>query len=95
MNLISAERYKKAGVHFLKIKKTGELWVSMKDVGDGLGVKNISDLILKEIYGIYEKRKLTKEDNKYFKMTEREIFKKFDNLSEDELNVKSNKNVYV
>ena len=28
-------------------------------------------------------------------MTEREIFKKFDNLSEDELNTKSNKNIYV
>ena len=28
-------------------------------------------------------------------MTEREIFKKLDNLNEDELNTKSNKNVYV
>ena len=28
-------------------------------------------------------------------MTEREIFKKFDNLNEDELNAKSNKNVCV
>ena len=28
-------------------------------------------------------------------MTEREIFEKFDNLSEDELNTKSNKNIYV
>ena len=95
MNLISANGYKNAKVHFLKIRKTGELWISIKDVGDGLGVKNISDLVLKEIYGIYEKRKLTKEEIKCFKMTEREIFKKFDNLNEDELNTKSNKNVYV
>ena len=28
-------------------------------------------------------------------MIETEIFEKFDNLSEDELNTKSNKNVYV
>ena len=28
-------------------------------------------------------------------MTEREIYEKFDNLSKDELNTKSNKNVYV
>ena len=28
----------------------------MKDVGDGLGVKNISDLVLKEIQGHYEKK---------------------------------------
>ena len=55
MNLISAEGYKNAKVHFLKIRKTGEIWLSIKDVGDGLGVKNISDLVLKEIYGIYGK----------------------------------------
>ena len=83
MNLISAKGYKNANVHCLKIRKIDELWISMKDVGDGLGVKNISDLVLKEIYGIYEKRKSTK------------MFKKFDNLNEDELDTKSNKNVYV
>ena len=53
----------------------------MKDIGNGLGVTNIFDLVLKEIYGIYEKRKLTKEEIKNYKMTEREIFEKFDNLS--------------
>ena len=41
--LISAEGYKNAGVGCLKIKETDELWVSMKNVGAGLGVKNISD----------------------------------------------------
>ena len=47
MNLISAKGYKTADVHFLKIRKTDGLWINMKDVGDGLGVKNISDLVLK------------------------------------------------
>ena len=28
----------------------------MKGVGNGLGVKNISDLVLKEIQGHYEKK---------------------------------------
>ena len=37
----------------------------------------------------------TKEQIKKCKMTEREILEKFDNLSEDELNTKSNKKVYV
>ena len=32
----------------------------MKDVGDGLGVKNISELVLEEIYGIYEKKQKKK-----------------------------------
>ena len=89
MYLISDEGYKNAGVHFLKIRKTDEIWSSMKDVGNGLGVKNISDLVLKEICGIYEK-KLTKEEIKNYKMTEREIYEKFDNLSKYELNTKSN-----
>ena len=41
------------------------------------------------------KKKLTKEEIKCFKMTEREIFENFDNLNEDQLNTKSNKNVYI
>ena len=95
MCLISAGGYKIAGVSHLTIKKTGELWVSIKDVGDGLGVKNISDLVLKEIQGICGKKELTKEETKCYKMTEREIFKKFGKLSEDKLNTKSSKNVFV
>ena len=54
----------------------------------------MSDLILKEICGIYETKNLTKEQIKKNKLTEKEIFEKY-NLSEDELNTKSNKNAYV
>ena len=50
MYLISAEGYKNANVEFLTIKPTSEIWVSMKDVGSGMGVKIISDLVLKEIF---------------------------------------------
>ena len=78
MNLISAEGYKNGGVHCLKIRKP---WVGMKDVGVALGVKSISDLVLKEIRGIYEKKELTKEETKCYKMTEREIYEKYDNLT--------------
>ena len=49
-----------------------------------LGVRNMSDLILREIYGIYET-----------KIQQIEIFERYDNLSEDTLSEKSNKNVYV
>ena len=52
MYLISAEGCKNANVEFLTLKTTSEIWVSMKDVGSDIGVKNISDLVLKEIYGI-------------------------------------------
>ena len=66
-----------------------------ENIHNGLGVKNISDLISKEIYGIYKTKNLTKEQIRKYKMTEREIFEKYNNLSEDELSEKSNKNVYV
>ena len=42
----------------------------MKDSGESLGVKSISDLVLKEIYGICGE-KLTKEETKNYKMTEK------------------------
>ena len=38
---ISAEGYKNAKVDFLTITTTSEIWVSMKDVGSVMGVKNI------------------------------------------------------
>ena len=66
----------------------------MKDVGSGMSVKNISDLVLKEIYGICETKNPTKEVNEY-KMAKREIYKKFTNLSEKELNTKNNLKTYV
>ena len=56
MDLISAKGYENAGINLLKIEETDELWVSMKDVGVGLGVKSISDLVLNEIHGISEKK---------------------------------------
>ena len=93
MSLISAKAYENAKVHTIQVKN--DLWVSMKDVGNGLGVKNISDLVLKEIQGICGKKELTKEETKCYKMTEREFYEKFYKLSEDELNTKSNKNVFV
>ena len=40
------------------------------------------------------KKKLTKEEIKNYKMMEREIYEKFGNLNKDELNTKSNKNIY-
>ena len=67
----------------------------MKNVHNGLGVKKISNLILKEISRIYKTKNLTNIQIQKYKMTEREIFEKYDNLSKDELNTKTNKNVYV
>ena len=95
MYLILAEGYKNAGVDLLIIKKTGEICIKMKDIQNGLGVQSISDLVLKEIYGIFKTQNLAKEQIKRYKMTKREVFEKFDNLSKDKLNAKNNKEVYA
>ena len=95
MYLISAEGYKNANVGFLTIKTTSEIWVNMKDVGSGIGVKNISDLVLKEIYGICETKNPTKKQVNEYKMTKRQIYKKFTNLSQEKLNTINNKKTYV
>ena len=75
MYLISAEGCKNANVQFLIIKTTSEIWVNMTDVGSGMGVKNISDLILKEIYGICKTKNPTKKQANEYKMTKRQIYK--------------------
>ena len=67
----------------------------MKDAGSGMGGKNISDVVLKEIYGICETKNPTIKQVDEYKMTEREIYEKFTNLSEKELNTKNNKKTYV
>ena len=95
MYLISAEGYKNTNVDFLTIKTASKIWVSMKDFGSCIGVKNISDLVLKEIYGICEAKNPSKEQVNEYKMTKRQIYKKFTNLSEKELNIKNNKKTYV
>ena len=52
---MSIEGYENANVICLK-NKNGDLWVIMNYVKDGLGVKSMSDLVLKEIYGAYGKK---------------------------------------
>ena len=71
MYLISAEGYKNAKVGFLTITTTSEIWVNMKDVGSGMVVKNIFDLVLKEIYGIFETKNPIKKQVNEYQMTKR------------------------
>ena len=71
MYLISTEWYKNTNVQFLTIKKTSVIWVSMKDVGNRIGVKNISNLVLKEICGICEIKNPSKEQVNEYKMTKK------------------------
>ena len=71
MYLISAEGHKNTDVEFQTIKTTSEIWVNMEDVGSGIGVKSISDLVLKEIHGICETKNPSKERVNEYKTTQR------------------------
>ena len=71
---LTAEGYKNAKVNFERVRKKGGIWASLKNVGSGMGVKNITDLVLKEIHGILKTKNPTKEQIKNYKTTEREIF---------------------
>ena len=96
MYLVSAEGYKNANVEFLTIKSTSEIWVNMKDVGSGMGVKNISMWFSfkRNIWYCWKKNPIKKQVNEY-KITKRQIYKRFNNLSEKELTTKNNKKTYV
>ena len=95
MYLISAKGYKNANVEFLTVKTTSKIWVNIKDVESGMGVKDISDLVLTEMYGICETKNPTKKQVNEYKMRKKQIYKKFTNLSDKELNTKNNKKTYV
>ena len=45
MHLISAKGYENAIFRLFIEKETSIIWVSMKNLQDGLGVQNISDLV--------------------------------------------------
>ena len=67
----------------------------MKDIGSGIGVKNISDLVLKEIYSICETKNPSKEQVNEHKMAKKQSYKKLANLSQEKLNSIDNKKTYV
>ena len=46
---ISVEKYANVKVSAMKIDNKKLFWVKMNDVQNGLGVRNISDLVRKEI----------------------------------------------
>ena len=48
-------------------------WVRMHDVQKGLGIKNISDLVRKEIHGIFETENPTKDQIRKYKRREGEL----------------------
>ena len=61
MVVITFQVCAKSGVHTIKVGNRELFWVKMIDVQKGLGLKNISHLVRKQIQGIYETKHPTKE----------------------------------
>ena len=76
MVFITIESYKNAAVNVIKDTKV-YFWVKMKDVENGLGIKNISDLLIKQIQGIFETKKLTNKQKIKYVRFKFEIIQKF------------------
>ena len=64
---ITADNYIDGGVHTIAVKNKELFWVRMIDVQNGLGLKNINDLLRKEMHGIVETKNITKEQEKIYK----------------------------
>ena len=54
MVVITVQAYAEARVHTIKVGSKKLFWVKMIDVQKGLGLKNMPDLVKKEICGIFE-----------------------------------------
>ena len=70
---ISVEKYANVKVSAMKIDNKKLFWVKMNDVQNGLGVRNMSDLVRKEIWGIFRTKNSTKDQVKKYKRREKEL----------------------
>ena len=68
---VTAETFAKSCVHTIKVNKTDNksvLWIKMIDIQKKLDVKNIHDLVDKEIKGKFKTNNLTDERIKKYKI---------------------------
>ena len=76
MVVITVQNYTDPEVHTITVGNRELFWLKMIDVQKGLGIQNISDLVRKEIQGIYEDKYFTKKQKRKYIRTEQEISKK-------------------
>ena len=61
---ISVKTYADAKVYTVTVGNRELFWVRLHDVQEGLGVKNMSDLVGKEIHSISETKSSTKDQDR-------------------------------
>ena len=59
MVVITVQKYTDAEVHTITVENRELFWVKMIDVHKEWGIQSISDLVKKEIQGIYETKDFT------------------------------------
>ena len=77
MVVVTGEAYQNARVHTITVKNKHIFWVKMKDVQGRLGIKNISDLLRKEICGRFGTKGLTEKQKMKYIRSEYQITKNF------------------
>ena len=77
MVVITVEAYQNARVHTITVKNKDFFWIEMKDVQDRLGIKNISDLLRKEICGRFGTKDLIEKQKMKYISSEYQITKNF------------------
>ena len=75
MVVITVQGYTNARVHTITVGNRELYWVKIIDVQNGLGIKSISDLVRKNIQGIYETKDPTEEHKRKYIKTEQETSK--------------------
>ena len=70
---ISVEKYTHAKVCTIQVSNKKLFWVRMCDVQEGIGVKNVSDLVTKKNWGIFKNKNPTKDQIRKYKRLEKEL----------------------
>ena len=76
MVVVTVHNYTNAEVHTITVGNRELFWVTMTDVQNRLGIKNIPDLVRKNVQGIFETKNLTKKQVRKYKHSQKEISKK-------------------
>ena len=79
MVVVTVDNYADAGVHTITVKNKELFWVKMTDAQSGLRLKHISDLLRREMNGIFETKNIAKEQKKKYIRTKKEINKELKN----------------
>ena len=75
MVVITIEKCKNSKANTVKVGNRGLFWIRMIDIQNGLGFKNMSDLVRRERHGIFSTDKPTSKQIKKYKRSLQKLTK--------------------